>query len=393
MKKITIILSIFLLFIIFIGLKETNKNEEIVKGINNNYTYNVKYPLYKNNEFNNKLKNITTNYINKYKGNSNLIINYKILRYKNLNQIIMYIKINKSFNKQINKTLIYYYNKSINKEVKYDDIFKNDYQNKIKELSNIDINNNILFDYKGINIYKNETTKEIIKYKDIYTYLNEEYINELDKDIKNIIKEMKRYKGKKIVSITFDDGPSKNTNYLLDELKIRNVKATFFLVGYNILKYEDAIKKMQKDGHLIGNHTYNHYNLNKLNIDQVKNEVQLVDDMIFKLTRETTKVIRPPYGNYTDEMLININKSFIIWSLDTLDWKSRNADMVYNAIINNVQDGDIILLHDLYSTSVEGALRAIDYLKKNNFEFVTVEKLAQLKNKKIETNKKYSDFY
>lgn len=179
----------------------------------------------------------------------------------------------------------------------------------------------------------------------------------------------------KTVAITFDDGPSIYTATLLDGLKSRGAKATFFCTGTQAAARPELLKRVVREGHQLANHTQNHKQLTKLSRTQVRSEIRLTRDQLVKAGGEHTYYIRPPYGSYNDIVREEANAPLILWSVDTLDWKYRNVDTVYNNIINQTKDGSIILLHDLYKTSVEGALRAISTLQKKGYEFVTVEEL------------------
>ena len=149
---------------------------------------------------------------------------------------------------------------------------------------------------------------------------------------------------------------------------------------------------MASYGHDIGNHTYNHYNLIKLDSKKITEEIDKVNDLIYKYSNYQVKLVRPPYGSLNSDLINNNDYSFILWNVDTLDWKYRDSDKVYHNIIKNVQAGDIILLHDLYKTSIDGALKAIDYLKQQDYEFVTVSDLALYSGQKLKINQKYYNF-
>ena len=156
----------------------------------------------------------------------------------------------------------------------------------------------------------------------------------------------------RIVAITFDDGPcSRTTNRLLDGLKERNVKATFFLVGENAESNEKVVKRMYEEGHLIGNHTYSHIKLDECNISSAVGEINKTNEIIKSITGEDVKYIRPPYGATTD------------------------TAYVVKSVVYKVKNGDIILLHDIYDSSVEAALEIIDRLSSKGFVFVTVDQL------------------
>lgn len=180
----------------------------------------------------------------------------------------------------------------------------------------------------------------------------------------------------RIVAITFDDGPcSRTTNRLLDGLKERNVKATFFLVGENAESNENVVKRMYEEGHLIGNHTYSHIKLDECNISSAVGEINKTNEIIKSITGEDVKYIRPPYGAYSDKLLSHVNMTPVLWSIDPDDWATTDTAYVVKSVVYKVKNGDIILLHDIYDSSVEAVLEIIDRLSSKGFVFVTVDQL------------------
>ena len=178
-----------------------------------------------------------------------------------------------------------------------------------------------------------------------------------------------------VVALTFDDGPGIYTGELLSGLKERGVKASFFVLGERVAGNEEYILQMQTDGHLIGNHTFSHVKLDTLNADAACDEVRKTCDAIESVTGEEVRYIRPPYGSYNDKLECTINLTKVLWTVDPQDWNTTDVDKIVNHVVNNVRDGDIILLHDIYSTSVAAALRIVDELQVRGFVFVTVDEV------------------
>ena len=182
---------------------------------------------------------------------------------------------------------------------------------------------------------------------------------------------------KKKVALTFDDGPSsKYTPLLLEGLKARGVHATFFLMGKNIPGKEALVKQMQEDGHLIGNHTYNHVELNKISREAAKEEIETVNQEIYEITGVYPVWLRPPYGEWQKNLDFYVEMFPVLWDVDTLDWKSKNVEAILSIVKSEVKDQAVILMHDSYQSSVEAALRLIDMLRAEEYEFVTVEELV-----------------
>lgn len=178
------------------------------------------------------------------------------------------------------------------------------------------------------------------------------------------------------IAITFDDGPNpKSTERLLDGLKERNVKATFFLVGKNIEGNEEIIQRMYEEGHLIGNHTYTHVQLDTINMNMARSEIVQTNEKITEVIGECPKYIRPPFGAYSDKLLLEINMMPILWSIDPEDWATKDIRAIVNKVTTNIKCNDIILLHDIYDTSVEAALEIIDILQSQGYVFVTADQI------------------
>ena len=178
------------------------------------------------------------------------------------------------------------------------------------------------------------------------------------------------------VALTFDDGPSpKYTPLLLDGLKERNVRATFFLLGKNVKENQELVQRMQAEGHLLGNHTYNHVQLNKIPETTARQEILKTNNEIYEATGKYPEYMRPPYGAWKKNMELCVEMLPVFWDIDTLDWKSQNVDAILKAAGEEPEDGSIILMHDEYQTSVEAALLLIDRLKEKGYEFVTVDEL------------------
>jgi len=181
---------------------------------------------------------------------------------------------------------------------------------------------------------------------------------------------------KKKIALTFDDGPHKiYTEQLLDGLAERNVKATFFLLGSNIEGKEEIIKRMADEGHLIGNHTYFPVDITKLSQEEACEEIQKTSEQITEITGQPVEYVRPPFGNWDKELECDVMMIPIFWSVDTLDWTTGNADEIVRKVVTNVEENDIILMHDSYKSTVQAALRIIDLLEAEGYEFVTADEL------------------
>lgn len=179
-----------------------------------------------------------------------------------------------------------------------------------------------------------------------------------------------------LVALTFDDGPrSSTTGPLLDGLELREVPATFFLVGNRIPGNEDLVRRMAAEGHQIGIHTYDHVKLKGLSRQDFDLQVGKTRVLITQLVGEGNYWLRPPYGLIDRQAENWCGGPVILWSVDPEDWKDNDIDRVVAAVAEHVSDGDIILLHDLFPSSAQAALRIVDTLLARGYCFVTVEQL------------------
>ena len=184
----------------------------------------------------------------------------------------------------------------------------------------------------------------------------------------------------KYVALTFDDGPSPRcTPQLLDGLKERGVHATFFVVGCQVVKDPDIVTRMAAEGHQVGNHSYDHKELDKLSAQEAAQDMQKNDQLLQELLGEGDYWVRPPYGLLSEEESSALTVPIINWSVDTEDWKSKDAGKILDIIYRDTGDGDIILLHDRYLNSVSAALQAVDHLQQQGYRFVTVAELLALR--------------
>ncbi len=180
----------------------------------------------------------------------------------------------------------------------------------------------------------------------------------------------------KVVALTFDDGPHETcTAELLDGLKERGVKVTFFLMGQSIEGNEELVRRMQQEGHLIGNHSYRHIQLTKAGEERVCDAVEQTGTMIEEITGIRPQYLRPPYGDWNDRLECRLDLTTVFWSVDSLDWKLKDTGRIVDYVEKRVRSGDIVLMHDIFPTSVEAALELIDDLKEQGYQFVTVEEL------------------
>lgn len=187
-----------------------------------------------------------------------------------------------------------------------------------------------------------------------------------------------------LIALTFDDGPSQYTPKLLDALKRMGAKATFFIVGERVGEFSDVVKREYEEGHELANHTYNHLNLSTASVAEGTASLdQTVDAISQAVGKDVGElIVRPPGGNIGDKASA-YSMPLVLWSLDTLDWKTRDAESTKQRILDQAYDGAIVLMHDLYGTSVDGCIAAMGELSRQGYTFVTVSEMFERKGETL----------
>jgi len=176
------------------------------------------------------------------------------------------------------------------------------------------------------------------------------------------------------VALTFDDGPGAHTPRLLTALDAAGVKATFFVLGQNVAVNPAVVSRMSAAGHVVANHTWDHRDMKKLTGDELTSEVTRTAAAIKAASGQTTTLLRPPYGSFGAPVR-DLGQALILWDVDTLDWKFRNAGEVVKRAMADVKPGSIILMHDIHATTVDAVPTLISKLKAAGYTFVTVPQL------------------
>ena len=211
-----------------------------------------------------------------------------------------------------------------------------------------------------------------VSINDVFKYIEEAYLKGEDLEkYKTYIKKRTR----KAVALTFDDGPSpKTTPVALDLLKKYNAKGTFFMVGHDVEGNEDIIKRVIAEGHQIGNHSWDHPVLTKISLEKAKSQINDTTAALKKASGVDVHIMRPPYGAINGAIQAAVDQSFILWDVDTLDWKNRNTASIMKEV-RKAQAGSIILMHDIHQTTIDALPLILQYLTEQGFEMVTIEEL------------------
>lgn len=195
---------------------------------------------------------------------------------------------------------------------------------------------------------------------------------------------------KPIIALSFDDGPSIYTPKILDMLAQYGATATFFMVGYNIDRYPKTVQAVYDAGCEIGNHTIDHPNLKTLSEENIKKQINGNLKKITDIVGEGKHLIRPPYGNLNDTVKAVAGAPLIIWSDDTRDWESRNAQSVLAEVKKSARDGYIILMHDIYESSMNGAALVVPWLIEQGYQVCSVSEMFAARGVKLEDGVRYS---
>ena len=211
-------------------------------------------------------------------------------------------------------------------------------------------------------------------------------------ELKNNLKS-RDLKGKKLIALTFDDGPKRETTEeLLKVLREKQVKVSFFVLGIMVEKAPDLVKRAEKEGHEIGNHTTYHKDLRLLSAEAIKQDIGITNDLIKNSTGQIPKLSRLPYGAFNETVCASVDLPIIAWNIDARDWEIRNADQIYRQVMAQVREGGVILMHDIYATTIAAVPRIIDDLRTQGYEFVTVGELARLRGVKLVSGQIYYGF-
>lgn len=199
---------------------------------------------------------------------------------------------------------------------------------------------------------------------------------------------------KKMVALTYDDGPyTPVTNQILDVLEENNARATFFVVGSRVSTYKDCIKREAELGCEIANHTYNHTILTSVSASTIKSEISKTNNAVKKITGQSPALVRAPGGSVNSTVKKYVEFPLINWSVDTLDWKNRNSSSVVSSIKNNVRDGSIVLMHDLYGSTGDATEEIVPWLIKKGYQLVTVSEMMAVKGIEVKEGELYTKAY
>lgn len=198
----------------------------------------------------------------------------------------------------------------------------------------------------------------------------------------------------KLIALTFDDGPRRSTTTdLLDGLAERGVHATFFLIGAQVEDCRDVVRRMGREGHQIGIHTFDHVRLTDLNRADFDDQVEKTRAVLKRTLGHNDFLLRPPYGMLDESVKAWAGCPIILWSIDPEDWRDQDARRVADLVVAQARDGGIILMHDIFPESVEAALEIVDTLHAQGYYFCTIEELFAARQIPLEAGQSYWNAY
>lgn len=421
------------------GTIESNLNEE------NNIAYSMHYPRFEQENINIQINELMDSIINDHEiyqedNNSShrdmLYVNYdSYLVGDNIASIVFYVEFNsaKLANPE-HEIITKIYDLTTGEELSNSQLFQGEYLEKIasycdqyfqdnkeyKDLissesyqegiapteenyqNTVITKKGILINFKKYQLFPGSYGEQfvLIPYEEMKDYLTFDYesdqieINNPENEAPNVGDidkgPIQIDKNKPMVALTFDDGPNPSvTNRILDILKEHNSRATFFVVGNRLKNYPDTLRRIVSENSEIGSHTYQHKSLPLLSKNNIISEITRVDDILIDITGAGANTLRPPYGSVNDVVKSVSGKPLINWSVDTEDWKSKDPKKIAKNVLDNVQDGDIILLHDLYETTAEAVDIFVPKLIEQGYQIVTVSELFEAKDMKLEPGNVY----
>lgn len=421
MKKIFVcIITLSLIIAIFISFKrdhEIKKDVETFIKKEENMVISLNYPKTNIRKLDHEIKTkvdtiyntFTEDYATTHSAELNVDYKYQLIDERYINIILEQFINTPNNDYPINKIYTYVFDIKTNKFLNLKDIMSKEEISKleirlkeqliknypsyinVKELSSKNIikdklSTNFTFDNETLTIFINPNTISSYPYILDIKFPLETIDFTLDIELGNSKKKSTHVSkltnqiidpNKKMIAITFDDGPGRYTKSILQLLKKYDASATFFVLGNKVEIYDESTKEIIKQGSEIGNHSYNHKWLIKLKKDEFINQVNMTQDIIERTTGVRPKLLRPTYGSVNNTIKNNTDLDIVLWNVDTLDWKIKNPKRIASRVIGKVKDGDIILMHDTHKQTLEALKIILPKLKEEGYQLVTISELKE----------------
>ncbi len=353
---------------------------KVLKIDNREINYKAEYPFFNYDILDNEIKNIISD-------KPNTSITYEISYFNQIYNILFTIKQNDK-NTYKNVLLDLQNEKIIDKNVIYNfDIAGNEILERIKNKYSTAIYNRVLLDG-----FKHASVN--IEQRGIKVLFDDNLFN-VDYEVYLFLGEEKETAGDsydKVIAFTFDDGPGDYTKDIVNTLKENASSATFFELGSKMKSNQEIVKYLIDNNMEVGSHTYSHKNLNSATLKTIEEEINSTNIIYNEITDKDVPLTRTPYGNAINKVKSIINTPIIQWNIDTKDWLYRDANKIAKHILDNAQDGDIILMHDIYPETLEAIRISLPELNSRGFKVTSVSNLAKEKNISLEVHEVYSSF-
>ncbi|MEF9962214.1 MAG: polysaccharide deacetylase family protein [Erysipelotrichaceae bacterium] len=349
------------------------------------YFESYSYPEFKEATLNQEIKAYVKEF-KKEKKKENYIYTLDYESNKVFDTYISLLFTKKSYNekqKLLNKeSFTMNYDKNQKKLLQIEDVLRSNYKFQFADLFK---NGNPMFllQTSGIRFYNHELVKDL-NYNDLKSWmaLKNPNIPSIAGASIPVDSMAEIDPSRAMVAFTFDDGPNSNTTgQVLDAFAREKGSATFFMLGSRALNNPQIVKRMVKEGHEIGNHSMSHANLSKGDATLINNEFFQTQNVLYEISGQEPTAFRPPYGAISELMKTIIPLPMTLWSVDTLDWKTRDTQSIVQSVMSRVQDGSIILLHDIYGTSADAIDLLLPKLKQQGYQFVTIDELNRYRPK------------
>ena len=417
---------------------ERNTQSDNVNSIserNDNNFVSVSYPVFEKENIDNILESKVNEYIEDFKSRNeeyveltdttkaDLQIGYKTFEAtENVVSVLLNISERKAFEEEYTtRNYAFTFDIENDKEISLDEIFKGRYLNYISSyiedlVVNYSDETDISYDkmrtilypslenfsrficekdkitfYFDKNDFKDQDTVGsyafVIPYYDMYGYFKSGYLDSKVEQDEYMYDQVFGPVDERVpsVAITFDDGPGKYTQEIVDILREHNSVATFFMLGERIdLVEPEVLDDLLTEGSTINSHSYSHSNFKKLSAEDIKADILDTKDKIYDITGGyEIRFFRPPYGSYNDTVKTNVPFPLVLWSIDTMDWNTDDPNVVYENAIGNIEDGDVILLHEVHESTIEALPMILEALKEKGYQTVTIEEMYDMQYSKL----------
>lgn len=360
----------------------TKEAGNMVQEIDEENGWMVRYPTFEEAVLNESIDQMIATYKKDVGEGRKVIVDY---RSKQLYDHYISVLFQQTIEEDGEKKVVYNsvnYDQKQQRLLETQDILRNQYQSDLLDDVQPDAIEAIEINAENVDVYLMDGAKKTIDYKghESYIALTDPNIPSLfQKDPLSVVEDQEIDPDKPMIALTFDDGPNPYTTPdLLDILKENDARATFFMLGTNVENYPDVVARVYQEGHEIGNHSWAHKDFSTMtDKKEIIENYQKADDAIFAACGHDASYVRPPYGSTSELYDQTIDRTSVLWSVDTRDWESHDPKAIQAAIETYAGDGSVILLHDIHKDTIDSMKKVIPMLKEKGYQLVTVDDLIR----------------